>query len=131
MKTALLMLPFFLVVACAPKVSKHHEAWSASELNGMAASRDGAVVRLRGFLVHEKDSYGIWDDEAAFDEGAVTRCVTPLYGESLKTVVASANRATVVVTGRFIGDITQGDIFFYGNCSSTGIQLSEVVVVEP
>lgn len=130
MKLVLLMVCLFLVVGCASKYN-HHATRSPSELNGMATSGNGDVVRLSGFLVHEKDSYGIWDDEAAFNEGAVSRCVTPLYGESLKSAVVSANRMTIVATGHFISDITQGDIFFYGNCSSTGIQLSDVAVIEP
>lgn len=130
MKKWLLVPAIVLLSACNLGVRNYDELHSPSELNSMVKRADGNVVRVRGFLVHEKDSYGIWNDEEAFNTGAVTRCVTPLYGDALKHAVDSSNRTTVVALGTFIADITKGDIFFYGNCSSTGIRLSEIVVSE-
>ena len=101
--------------------------FSPGELNKRSKELDGVELTVHGFVVHEPEAYGIWDNEAAERDGDATRCVSLQYPEALQRQVTSANRTHAYLLGVFHRDVTAGGGLFLGLCNFSGVTVTSVV----
>lgn len=97
-----------------------------SDLNAQAKALDGRTVVLRGYLVHKRESYAIWDGEAQLAEGSPEACVSLLYPIELRERVSSANRSSVYIKGVFVRDVTEDGGYYLGLCNFSGVRVSAI-----
>lgn len=94
---------------------------SPSELNNAGAGFDNADVTVIGYVVHEREAYGIWDNAEAERSRDAMRCVSLTYGASIRNEVMGANRRMMRLRGTFKRDVTAEGGLFSGLCNFSGV----------
>jgi hypothetical protein len=125
------VLILLLLLGCStsePRGLEHDEkVWTSSELNAGKAELDGTSVLLSAYLIHETESYSLWDSHQAFERGDPKACVSLLYGKSVRRQVVKANRRQVLLRGTFARDVTAPNKVYLGLCNYTGLRVTEVI----
>jgi len=101
-------------------------AWKSSQLNVRKKEMDGAEVGLDAFLVHEPESYGLWDSEAAWKSGDSSLCISLIYPKGVAEAVHRSNRKQVLLHGTFVRNVTADGGLYLGLCNYTGLRVSGV-----
>ena len=128
--TNLLVRLIFLSLGGCANSGQRDERFGASpsELNAQKTSLDDQRVELRGYLIHEAESYGVWDSLAAMKAGNPSSCLSLLYPMELQSRVISANRKSVRIVGVFHRNVASGVGVRLGLCNYTGIKVEKIDV---
>jgi hypothetical protein len=101
--------------------------FSPSELNERSKEFDGKEVTVRGYVMHEREAYGVWETEAAVKDLRPELCISLLYPEAAKQQVIGANRKVVHLRGVFRRDVTKAGGLFLGLCNFSGVTVTSVL----
>lgn len=126
MPRLLMLLGVLLLPGCAGSPVSRSTVPLPSDLNAQAKALDGRTVVLRGYLVHEREAYAIWDREAQVAAGSPEACVSLLYPIELRERVSSANRSSVYIKGVFVRDVTKDGSYYLGLCNFSGVRVSAI-----
>ena len=131
MKWIAIPLVALIAAGCRTPAPPHQQVsskiWTSSELNANKVEKDGVVVLLSAYLVHEPEAYSLWDSERASEIGDPKACVSLLYPKELKESIVRSNRKQVLLKGRFVRDVTSSGGVFLGLCNYTGLHVTEVI----
>lgn len=129
----------WLLASCAanPKVANGGDAaleskistMTPAELNERKRELDGAIVRVRAYLVYESEARALWTNATDEVRGNASRCTSLLYPSKLENEIRRLNRRNVVVTGIFQRDVTRPNSIYLGLCNYTGITVQSIEVV--
>lgn len=117
-----LLLCSVLLCACAHDGQKP-EAFGVtpSEVNAAQSIEDNQRIELRGYLIHESESYGVWDSREAMNAGKVSACLSLLYPARIKEDVIKANRKLVRIVGTFRSNVASNSGVRLGLCNYAGV----------
>lgn len=127
MKRSLPFLITLLLSSCASEaLSVRSPVVTPSELNQRSRELDGLTVTVYGYVIHEREAYGVWDSRDAAKSRSAMKCVSLLYPQEIRRQVAAANRKMTYLRGVFMRDVTKEGGLYLGLCNFSGVLVESI-----
>lgn len=131
MKNNLLLYLFFSLLLCGCAHSDKMSLASGvspSEINAGKSTAENQRIELHGYLVHESESYGVWDSRDAMENGEISACLSLLYPAKIKDEVIRANKKPVRIVGKFRNNVASNSGVRLGLCNYTGVFVEAIEI---